>query len=82
MPTNIVDIICIAVLIISVLYGMYRGFISGILSLAGLIASIAGAFVLTPNLSGILKGNETCSSGRCRPPSVRRRFPPSSASRS
>ena len=59
MPTNIVDIICIAVLIISVLYGMYRGFISGILSLAGLIASIAGAFVLTPNLSGILKGNET-----------------------
>ncbi len=59
MPTNIVDIFCIAVLIISILYGMYRGFISGILSLAGLIASIAGAFMLSPNLAAILKGNET-----------------------
>ncbi|MBR1408187.1 MAG: CvpA family protein [Clostridia bacterium] len=59
MPTNIVDIFCIAVLIISILYGMYRGFISGILSLAGLIASIAGAFMLSPNLVSVLNKNET-----------------------
>ena len=56
---NIVDIICIAFLAISVLYGMYRGFISGILSLLGLIAAIVGAFALSPRLADWLKGNDT-----------------------
>ena len=56
---NIVDIFCIALLAISVLYGMYRGFISGILSLAALIGSVFGAFTFSGQIAQMLKGNQT-----------------------
>ena len=59
MDLNIIDWICVAVLGISVLYGMYRGFISGVLSLAALALSILGAFMFSSRLAEWLRGNET-----------------------
>lgn len=56
---NLVDFLCAGVLALSVLYGLYRGFISGVLSLAALVGAIAGAFFLSPKLSQWLSGNET-----------------------
>ena len=37
---NIIDILILVVLGVSVVFGMYRGFISGVLSVAALIASL------------------------------------------
>ena len=59
MSTNPIDIFILAVLAISVLYGLYRGFINGILSLAALLGSIWGAFATAPALAQILAANET-----------------------
>ena len=56
---NIIDIIILVVLGVSVLFGMYRGFISGVLSLAGLVGSAALAFAMSGELAAWLKGNET-----------------------
>ena len=56
---NIIDIAIIAVLAVSVLYGMYRGFISGVLSVAALIGSAALAFAMSGELAAWLQGNRT-----------------------
>ncbi len=55
---NAVDIICLAVLAISVLYGMYRGFISGILSLAALVGSVFAAYLLCGRLAEVIRSNQ------------------------
>ena len=56
---NIIDIAILAVLAMSVLYGMYRGFISGVLSVAALIGSAALAFSMSGQLAAWLQGNQT-----------------------
>lgn len=56
---NIIDIIILVVLAISVIYGLYRGFISGVLSVAALIGSAALAFMLSGELAAWLNGNQT-----------------------
>ncbi len=56
---NIIDIVILAVLAVSVIFGMYRGFISGVLSVAALIGAVAAAFALSPSLAAWLQGNET-----------------------
>ncbi|MGN0777278.1 MAG: CvpA family protein [Candidatus Ventricola sp.] len=56
---NIIDILILAVIAVSVIYGMHRGFISGVLSVAALIGAAALAFVMSPQLASWLKGNET-----------------------
>ena len=56
---NIIDIAILAVLAMSVLYGMYRGFISGVLSVAALIGSAALAFAMSGELAAWLQGNQT-----------------------
>lgn len=56
---NLIDWISIVVLVLSVLYGMYRGFISGVLSLAALVGAIAGSFFFYPKLAKVLSENET-----------------------
>ncbi len=56
---NIIDIAILAVLAVSVLYGMYRGFISGVLSVAALIGSAALAFAMSGELATWLQGNRT-----------------------
>lgn len=56
---NIIDILILIVLGISVIFGMYRGFISGVLSVAALIGASVLAFMFSGDLSAWLKGNET-----------------------
>ena len=56
---NIIDILILVALGVSVVFGMYRGFISGVLSVAALIGAAALAFMLSGDLAAWLKGNET-----------------------
>ena len=56
---NIVDILILVILGVSIVFGMYRGFISGVLSVAALIGSAALAFAMSGELAAWLKGNET-----------------------
>lgn len=56
---NIIDILILAVIAVSVIYGMHRGFISGVLSVAALIGAAALSFAMSPQLAAWLKGNET-----------------------
>ena len=56
---NIIDICILAVLGISVIYGMYKGFISSVLSIAALIGAAALSFMMSGDLAAWLKGNQT-----------------------
>ena len=56
---NIIDIMILIVLGSSVILGMYRGFISGVLSVAALIGSAFLAFMMSGELAAWLQGNET-----------------------
>jgi len=56
---NIIDILILVVLGVSVIFGMYRGFISGVLSVAALIGAAALSFMMSGDLSAWLKGNQT-----------------------
>lgn len=56
---NIIDILILAVLAVSVIYGMHRGFVSGVLSVAALIGAAALSFAMSGQLAAWLKGNQT-----------------------
>ena len=56
---NIIDIIIIAVIAVSVLYGMYRGFISSVLGIASVILSVFIATTMSGQVADTLKKNET-----------------------
>ena len=56
---NIIDIVILVVLGISVILGMYRGFISGVLSVAALIGAALLSFSMSAELSAWLQGNQT-----------------------
>ncbi len=56
---NIIDIGILVVLAVSVIYGMHRGFISGVLSVAALMGSALLSFALSGELAAWLKGNQT-----------------------
>lgn len=56
---NIIDILILAVLAVSVIYGMHRGFVSGVLSVAALIGAAALSFAMSGELAAWLKGNQT-----------------------
>lgn len=56
---NIIDILILIIIGASVIFGMYRGFISGVLSMAALIGAAALALVTSGDLAAWLKGNET-----------------------
>ena len=51
MGFNIVDWMILSVIIVSVIYGLHRGFINGVLSLAALIASAMLAISLSGDLA-------------------------------
>ena len=53
---NIIDILILAVLGVSLIFGLYRGFISGVLSVAALIGAAAAAFAVSPSLAAWLQG--------------------------
>lgn len=56
---NIIDILILIIIGVNVIFGMHRGFISGVLSVAALIAAAAIAFMTSGDLAAWLKGNET-----------------------
>lgn len=56
---NIVDWVIIGILGISVLFGLYRGFISSVLNVGGGLASFFGAFWLYPKAAALIQSNES-----------------------
>lgn len=56
---NIVDYLILGVIFISVIFGLRRGFISGVLSLGSLILSVFIAFQAYPTLAQNLQSNES-----------------------
>ena len=59
MNFNIIDWIIIAAIAVSVLYGLYRGFINGVLSVAALVASAGFSFMFCGELAAWLQQNKT-----------------------
>ncbi len=55
---NIIDIIILAVVAISVIYGFYHGFIHTVASLLAALLSIAAAFAFGPRLAGLIMQSE------------------------
>lgn len=56
---NLIDIILLAVLAISVIYGLYHGFIQSVASLLGMGVSIICGLVFGPMLTAMLAGNQS-----------------------
>ena len=54
---NIVDIVIIAILGLSVLVGLYRGFISSVASMGGCLLSLGLSFWLSPKLAAWVQSN-------------------------
>ena len=54
---NIVDIVILAILGLSVLVGLYRGFISSVASMGGCILSLGLSFWLSPKLAAAIQHN-------------------------
>lgn len=54
---NIVDIVIIAILGLSVLIGLYRGFISSVASMGGCLLSLGLSFWLSPKLAAWVQSN-------------------------
>lgn len=59
MSINIVDVLILTVLGVSLVFGLYRGFISGVLSVAALIGSVLFAYAAGGRLAAWLGGNQT-----------------------
>ena len=59
MNINIIDICILAVIGVSVVFGLYRGFISGVLSVGAVIGSTAFAFAAGGQLAAWLSSNQT-----------------------
>ena len=54
---NIVDIVILAILGLSILVGLYRGFISSVASMGGCLLSLGLSFWLSPKLAGAIQNN-------------------------
>ena len=55
---NIVDYVIIGVVAVSVLFGLYRGFVASVLSMGGGLISFLSAFALYPKLAALIQNNE------------------------
>jgi len=53
-----VDYVIIGVVAVSVLYGLYRGFVASVLSMGGGLISFLTAFKLYPKLAALIQNNE------------------------
>ncbi|MBR5547601.1 MAG: CvpA family protein [Clostridia bacterium] len=54
---NAIDIVIIAIIGLSTLFGLYRGFIQSVLNLGGGLVSVVGSFWLFPRLSDVLSSH-------------------------
>ena len=59
---NIIDIVILVILGVSVVYGLYRGFVHTILSVACCLISVVLAFAFGPKLAGLVSNSEGMSS--------------------
>ena len=59
---NIIDIVILIVIGASVVYGLYRGFVQTVLSVAYCLISIVVAFAFGPRLAAVVSGNNDISS--------------------
>ena len=55
---NIVDYVIIGIVGISVLFGLYRGFVSSVLSMGGGLISFLSSFALYPKLAALIQNNQ------------------------
>ena len=55
---NVVDYVILGVIGVSVLFGMYRGFVSSVLNMGGGLASFFGAFWLYPKMAALIQSDE------------------------
>lgn len=56
---NVVDYVIIGLVAVSVLFGLYRGFVSSVLSMGGGLLSFLGSFALYPKLAELVQNNES-----------------------
>ncbi len=56
---NIVDYVILGLLGVSVLFGLYRGFIASVLNTGGCLAAFGLSFYLSPKLAALVQGNAT-----------------------
>ena len=59
---NVIDIVILVILGASLIYGLYRGFIHTILSVACCLLSVFLAFSYGPKLAQVVSGNQGVSS--------------------
>ncbi len=55
---NIVDYVIIGIVAISVLFGLYRGFVSSVLSMGGGLIAFLSSFALYPKLAALIQNNQ------------------------
>jgi len=55
---NIVDYVIIGGIAISVLFGLYRGFVASVLSMGGGLISFLSSFALYPKLAALIQNNQ------------------------
>ena len=55
---NIVDYVIIGIVAVSVLFGLYRGFVSSVLSMGGGLISFLASFALYPKLAALIQNNQ------------------------
>ncbi|MBQ6254968.1 MAG: CvpA family protein [Clostridia bacterium] len=59
---NVIDIVIIAIIAASVIYGLYRGFVQTLLSVACCLISIVVAFAYGPKVADMVSNNQGVSS--------------------
>ncbi len=57
-PTNIVDYVILAIIGISVLFGLYRGFIASVVNLGSGLISFLASFSLYPRIAAAIQNNQ------------------------
>ncbi len=54
---NVVDWVIVGIIGVSVLFGLYRGFIASVASMAGSLLSLGGSYLLTPKVVEYVRDN-------------------------
>ena len=54
---NVIDIIILVIIALSVLFGLYRGFIQSVLNLGSGLLAVVGSFLLFPIVSDVVSSN-------------------------
>ena len=55
---NVVDYVIIGVIAVSVLFGLYRGFVASVLNVGGGLISFLASFALYPKLAALIQNNQ------------------------